>query len=289
MRFVIFSIRFTEFYKPENIIYAVPNHSLPNTMPRRKKALQKKKTTTTKKDDDWSICIVEVGQRYNGEPYVAFKLDDEEKKKAEPASVEELTEWTRLMRLNPETRRQVEFEKRFEAHLRKKNPEFDKRIEEAREKEGLRKIMHEWDRKKFERVQNQTGYRPPESLGDGTYVQKPSRMKFMVVVFPEDPFCATKCGEPRCPQMATHRAIVVADIAKNREKVENGSHPEQWIQPPGYPCAEDLRRSPDTLRSQILYLCPRHRHNSEIRNCFTRFRNDKELKRVVESPVTFTG
>jgi hypothetical protein len=251
-------------------------------MPRRKKALQKKKTTaattTTTKNDDWSFCIVE----------------DEEKKEGEPESVDDLAEWTRLMRLNPPKKvggyyAESDIGAKFEAHLRKHIPDLDKRVEESWQREGLRRMEQEWDRREFERVQNETGYRPRERLGPGVFVQNPSRMKFMVVVFPEDPFYATKCGEPRCPKMATHRAIVVADIARNRELVENGSHPERWVQPCDNPWPEDLRRLPDTLRSQILYLCPRHRHNSEIRNCFTRFRNDKELKRVVESPVTFTG
>ena len=245
-------------------------------MPRRKKGLVIKKredktvATQTTTEEDLSFCLVENEEK-------------EEKEKDEPVSVEELTEWTRLMRLNPETRRQVEFEKRFEANLRKHIPDADERIERAWERKGLQRIMHEWDRRKFERVQNETRYRPPQRLGDGTYIQKRSKMKFMVVVF--DYNSHRKCDESHCPKMVTHGAFVVADIARNREKVEKGIFPQNWTQPPGYPCAEDLRRSPDTLRSQILYLCPRHRHNSEIMNCFIRFRNGKELKRVVVSPL----
>jgi hypothetical protein len=246
-------------------------------MPRRKKGL------VIKKREEKTVAT--EASKEEGPEFHLVAGEEEEEEKDEPVSVEELAEWTRLMRLNTETRRQVEFEKRFEDNLRKQIPDFDKLIEETRERKGLQRIMHEWDRRKFEREQNETGYRPPQKLRDGTYVQKRSKMKFMVVVFGYESY--RTCDETPCTKTVTHGAFVVADIARNREKVAKGVFPQNWTQPPGYPGAEDLRRSPETLRSQIIYLCPRHRHNSWVRNCFIRFRNDKELKRVVESPVRF--
>lgn len=133
-------------------------------------------------------------------------------------------------------------------------------------------------------------------------------MKFMVVLFDyKNPPKCTKdvtCESYKCTRPITSLAMVVGDIAGNRERIKNKEAPTRWMSAitywvpsrmysatgtrliPGYQGVDIYRIYDDPLAysSHRMDLCSAHSHNGFVQAEFPAFRKDN-LRRVMKSPL----
>ena len=253
-------------------------------------------------------------QKQKHEESILTADESTETKAPENLSVEDLAAWRKshLMydELTPDEQRETDEEAywgptgmggdlgvknkaEFDAYIRSNMPDLDKRIKNVMHKH---KATPTFDRSEFERVQRETGYRPMKQIGPGDYVHEPSRMKYMIVVY-KAPYIVYNCAALGCTRSIEYRAFVLADIKANRDRAKDGCSIDEWRLPDdtSYPVQDhshnqlcgpfSLRKNPASLRSEILDLCPYHRHNSNIMDCFPTFRKHKHLKRIIEVSI----